>query len=1348
MKSSRRVIFIKFLFVSLLTCLAFSQLMGQTDTEFWFVVPEVFHNHGDEDINLTLTTYSDPVVVTISKPADPSFSNITRNILQNSTIKINLTSRKSQLENIPEDMVLNQGLLIQSTAYITAYYEVASWKNPEIFSLKGRNALGTLFYIPSQNFYDNATNYVPDPTLIYPDPISAFDIVATEDNTHISIIPSQNYYNNHLAGDTVEIILNRGQTYSVRADTNLAANHLMGSVVISDKPIAITYKDDSLDSGLCADLIGDQIIPYKSLSTIYVVVRGELSIINDRVFIISTANNNNIYLDGQAVPATTLDAGETYAFEMPPEDSVVYINSDYPTTVLHLTGFFCELGGSVMPGILSNCNGSSNLAFTRAHELDFMIMLITTESAKDSFLLDGSPHFNASEFHPVPGSTDLVYGRFLYPDVSVIDTGAHRVSNSAGTFHLGILNLTQAGTNLGAEYGYFSDYVKFVLPPDTVICADEPFVLSIDSTWNTYSWNTGDTTHSIMILGPGVYSVTVTSNECVLSDSIVITLIPSPDVTVTPADTTICDGDSVTLYASGVGLLNYQWSTGGTNDTIIVKTTGTYSIQAWNRCANPAMDTALVTVSPNDTVTITITNTPSLDTICENTPVTFTAHPAFEGSNPIYYWHVNGIHTGPDDTVFTYSPIDGDTITCWMKSSQECVVNDSVRSNEIILSVLPWDTARISIVAENPACENTQVTFSATTENGGSGPIYYWQVNSSNVGTNAPNYTYLPLDGDTVRCWLKSNERCVVSDSVLSNEIIMEVMAWESVNVSIVVDSNPACTSPAGPVVTFTATPSYGGVSPAYEWFVDGMLDPTSNTDTFTMIPLDNETIHCILHSNYLCPLDTPATSNPITMSVLPWETVTVDIEAITPECVGELVQFTATPTNGGSNPIYSWYVADTLVPDSISNTFSYNPLGNDIVTCIMTSSYLCPIGDPAISDTIHVLPWLPVTVTITASPASLCEGIPITFTADTLNGGAAPTFEWFVNGTMHQASGSVQFTYTPAGKDTICCVMLSNYTCPTDNPDTSNLIITNENPPVSLTPCNDLITTINAQPFLLKGGLPLGGIYSGPGVTPATGMFNPAAAGIGTIPITYTYIDVNTCTANTGLNIQVLPEPAFTCGQPMTDVRDNKIYPTVQLGTTCWMAANLNYGTLLSYTQSQRDNCLFEKYCYNNFELNCQSQGGLYQWDEMMQYIDMEGTQGFCPPGWHVPVEHEWEMLFAYFSIDSTNAVAGRYLKTNGGSGFDAQMEQILHFNREWNWNRQYPYDDGPWYSPSGPVYQQHSPLQATFFWSSTSSGIHKAWAHGMNHVTVIENIEFTPSVSYYSSSRNNAFYLRCVKD
>jgi uncharacterized protein (TIGR02145 family) len=45
-----------------------------------------------------------------------------------------------------------------------------------------------------------------------------------------------------------------------------------------------------------------------------------------------------------------------------------------------------------------------------------------------------------------------------------------------------------------------------------------------------------------------------------------------------------------------------------------------------------------------------------------------------------------------------------------------------------------------------------------------------------------------------------------------------------------------------------------------------------------------------------------------------------------------------------------------------------------------------------------------------------------------------------------------------------------------------------------------------------------------------------------------------------------------------------------------------------------------------------------------------------------------------------------------------------------------------------------------ATFYWSSTSHGANKAWAHGMN--------DADPSVSAYPSFRNNAFSVRCLKD
>jgi uncharacterized protein (TIGR02145 family) len=432
--------------------------------------------------------------------------------------------------------------------------------------------------------------------------------------------------------------------------------------------------------------------------------------------------------------------------------------------------------------------------------------------------------------------------------------------------------------------------------------------------------------------------------------------------------------------------------------------------------------------------------------------------------------------------------------------------------------------------------------------------------------------------------------------------------------------------------------------------------------------------------------------------------------------CTGTTVTFTATPTNGGTLPSYQWIINGINVGTNNPN-YTYLPINGDIVKCILTSNVLCSSNNPATSNTITMIvnSYLPVNVSISGSANSVCAGISVTFTATPTNGGLAPDYQWKVNG-VNVGINSSTYQYIPSNGDSVSCILTSSLPCTTGNPFTSNTITMNifALPVVTFTACFDTTTTTTAQPFKLKGGIPPGGIYSGPGVNSLTGIFTPSLAGTGTKTITYTYTNAAMCSRSKSIHIIVQAAPSFICGNNFTDIRDNKVYPTVQIGSQCWLASNLNYGTIIASTQDQRDNCISEKYCYNDDPVNCTNQGGLYQWDELMLYDDTPGDQGFCPPDWHIPTENDWNTLFANWI---NNGFAGSPLKYSGYSGFNALLSGARHIDKSWDFKG-----------------------FATFFWSSTSYGGYKAWAHGMNNPD--------PSVSVYPSSRVNAFSVRCVKD
>ena len=125
---------------------------------------------------------------------------------------------------------------------------------------------------------------------------------------------------------------------------------------------------------------------------------------------------------------------------------------------------------------------------------------------------------------------------------------------------------------------------------------------------------------------------------------------------------------------------------------------------------------------------------------------------------------------------------------------------------------------------------------------------------------------------------------------------------------------------------------------------------------------------------------------------------------------------------------------------------------------------------------------------------------------------------------------------------------------------------------------------------------------------------------------------------------------PKDTLGIPCpglpTVLYEGKTYHTLLIGTQCWLRENLNIGTRVNLEISQSDNGIIEKYCYNDDENNCNIYGGLYQWNEMMQYTTTVGAQGICPAGWHIPYQEDWNILVDFIG---GYQIAGKKLKSTG---------------------------------------------------------------------------------------------------
>lgn len=227
---------------------------------------------------------------------------------------------------------------------------------------------------------------------------------------------------------------------------------------------------------------------------------------------------------------------------------------------------------------------------------------------------------------------------------------------------------------------------------------------------------------------------------------------------------------------------------------------------------------------------------------------------------------------------------------------------------------------------------------------------------------------------------------------------------------------------------------------------------------------------------------------------------------------------------------------------------------------------------------------------------------------------------------------------------------------------------------------------------------------------------------------------------SNYQLDIELL-EYGLPCPGDPTVEYEGQIYNTVLMSSNqCWFKENLNVGLMIPGTEDQDDNTIIEKYCLYNNPDYCDTYGGLYHWDEAMNYTTLEQAQGICPPGWHIPSDEEWKILEG--TVDSQYPVDDSEWDGIQWRGFDAGE----NLKSEIGWNSGGNGTDFFGFSalPAGQaIYYNnfYGKGDYTYFWTST---YYTVSSHGW-----LRKLEKDYSEVYrYHTSKGYGRSVRCIRD
>nr|WP_314495298.1 gliding motility-associated C-terminal domain-containing protein [uncultured Chryseobacterium sp.] len=282
---------------------------AQRDTEHWIApfyastaYTQALYLSTDSVTPFTVTIYSNNTAlgtVTISKGSPQIYTVLPGNISVN-TVSEAFT-------------VINKGLYLNGTKpFYCTLRMVSNITHAEIITSKGKAGIGKEFFVANTPSQYNITgnNFTAG-------------VLATEDNTTVtatwSAISTITFIGATPTTNTHTFTLNKGQSFIFAGLGSTAANmdKFIGAKIVSNKPITLTNGNVNgnfgLVSNLGSDAVLDQSVPVERLGNTFAMVRTRSTAPDvEGGIIIATENNTDIFLNGAATPAATLDQGEWY----------------------------------------------------------------------------------------------------------------------------------------------------------------------------------------------------------------------------------------------------------------------------------------------------------------------------------------------------------------------------------------------------------------------------------------------------------------------------------------------------------------------------------------------------------------------------------------------------------------------------------------------------------------------------------------------------------------------------------------------------------------------------------------------------------------------------------------------------------------------------------------------------------------------------------------------------------------------------------------------------------------------------------------------------------------------------